>query len=43
MGSIRVYCVRDGRVYRREFEDHREARDYAIKQELRGYLCFISG
>lgn len=41
--GVRVYCVRNGRVYRRDFEDRLGALEYASKQQGRGYLCFISG
>ena len=43
MPEVRVYCIQGGRVRRRQFEDRREAWEYALKQQAKGALCFLSG
>jgi hypothetical protein len=43
MAWIRVFCVVGGKVRRRDFDDRREAWEYAEEQAKRGILCFISG
>ena len=40
---IRIYCIKNGRVYKKNFEDRLEALNYANSRQSKGFLCFISG
>ena len=41
--GVRVQCIRNGRVRTRWFDDRREAWEYAMEQERKGVICFVSG
>ena len=41
MGKVTVYCIRNRRVYKREFEDSDEAMKYFYEKLEKKFVCFI--